>query len=378
LRENRALLMRERLAARSAMAGAAEGALDLEELFPGVGDVWLEIGFGAGEHVVVQALANPDTGILACEHYLNGVAACLAKLEAEGLDNVRLHNGDARDLMDALPDAAIGRVFLLYPDPWPKARHHKRRFISPENLDAFSRIMRAGAHLRVASDIPDYIEWTLEHLAARDDFTLIGDPEGGFRALSDFRADRPMIRPELVAAARRWAEPVLAAAATLAALWIAGASTLRWGWLTLVLSAIILLAGGLWLREAVRRVRLSAAREGSGQVFVEERRVLYIGRFGNVQVDLDDVTRIDLATFTPGGAVTGAIAGGGVPAVANRQASASVMLFSPGSPPVTVPLDAEGEDGFLDALCSLPGFRLDDLSGGLAATQPIVTIWRRA
>ena len=83
--------------------------------------------------------------------------------------------------MDRLPDASIGRVFLLYPDPWPKARHHKRRFINPENLQAFSQIMRAGAILRVASDIPDYIEWTLEHLAARDDFTLLGDPATGFR-----------------------------------------------------------------------------------------------------------------------------------------------------------------------------------------------------
>lgn len=187
-----------------------------------------------------------------------------------------------------------------------------------------------------------------------------------------------MIRPELVALARRWAEPALAAAATLMALWIAGASTLRWGWLTLVLSAIILVAGGLWLREAIRRVRLSAAQGDSGQVFVEERRVLYIGRFGNVQVDLDDVTRIDLATFKPSGAIAGSIGLGGATAVATRQASASVMLFSPGSPPVTVPLNAEGEDRFLDALCSLPGFRLDDLSGGLAKTQPIVTIWRRA
>lgn len=167
------------------MTGAQEGALDLGALFSGGGDVWLEVGFGAGEHVVTQAAANADVGILACEHYLNGVAACLAQVEAAKLDNVRLHNGDARDLMDAIPDSTIGRVFLLYPDPWPKARHHKRRFISPENLDAFSRIMRTGAHLRVASDIPEYIDWTLAHLAERGDFALIGDPASGFRQAWD-------------------------------------------------------------------------------------------------------------------------------------------------------------------------------------------------
>jgi len=116
---------------------------------------------------------------------LNGVASCLSHIEKNSLSNVRLHNGDARDLMDRLPDASVGRVFLLYPDPWPKARHHKRRFINPDNLDAFARIMRGGAVLRVASDIPDYIEWTLEHLAERSEFTLLGDPATGFRKAWD-------------------------------------------------------------------------------------------------------------------------------------------------------------------------------------------------
>lgn len=176
-----------------------------------------------------------------------------------------------------------------------------------------------------------------------------------------------MIRPELLDTARRWREPILAGLATLAALWIAGASTLRWGWLTLVLSAVILVAGGLWLREAIRRVRLAAGHGDGGRVFVEERRVLYVGRFGNVQVDLDDVTRVDLAISKP-----------------NGGSHASVILFLLQGPPVTVPLDAEGEDGFLDALCSLPGFRLDDLTGALSgaavggrAAAPLVTIWRR-
>lgn len=166
--------MRERLAARSAMPAEAGATLDLQNLFPDARGVWLEIGFGAGEHVVAQARRRPDVGILACEHYLNGVASCLARLEEQDLANVRLHHGDARDLMDAVPEAALERVFLLYPDPWPKTRHHKRRFINPENLDAFARIMGDGATLRVASDIAEYIDWTLERLAERDDFALVG------------------------------------------------------------------------------------------------------------------------------------------------------------------------------------------------------------
>lgn len=175
-----------------------------------------------------------------------------------------------------------------------------------------------------------------------------------------------MIRPELLAAARRWAEPLLAAGATVAALWIAGASTLRWGWLTLVLSTVILVAGGLWIREAVRRVRFSAAHADSGRVFVEERRVLYVGQLGNVQVDLDEVSRIDLAVSKP-----------------NGKTWASVMLYGEGAPPVSIPLNAEGEDALLDALCALPGFRLDDLTSAMARMtrkqerRPIVTIWRR-
>jgi len=181
LRDNRAILMRERLADYAALPDGVDEKIDEKSMFSGISELWLEVGFGAGEHVAAQALANPSIGILACEHYLNGVASCLAHLEKNNLNNVKLHNGDARDLMDRLPDGSISKVFLLYPDPWPKARHHKRRFINSENLDAFARVMRGGAILRVASDIPEYIEWTLEHLAERSEFTLLGDPETGFR-----------------------------------------------------------------------------------------------------------------------------------------------------------------------------------------------------
>ncbi len=147
--------------------------LDLEANFPQAKQIWLEVGFGGGEHLVAQAAANPAVGLIGCEHYVDGVAGCLAKLETGEIENARVHHGDARDLMDALPDASVSRAFLLYPDPWPKARHHKRRFINPENLDSFARILTDEAHLRVASDIPEYIDWTKEHLLERADFALI-------------------------------------------------------------------------------------------------------------------------------------------------------------------------------------------------------------
>ncbi len=139
------------------------------------GEIWLEVGFGAGEHLVAQAQANPSVTLIGCEHYVDGVASCLSKLEAERVENARIHHGDARDLMDAMPESGIARAFLLYPDPWPKAKHHKRRFVSTENLDSFARILRSGAHLRIASDIPDYIDWTREHVGPHSGFALVSD-----------------------------------------------------------------------------------------------------------------------------------------------------------------------------------------------------------
>ena len=167
-------LFEERRIRYLALADRAQ-ALDPSVLFSQSQDTWLEIGFGAGEHLAAQATANPQIGLIGCEHYVDGVASCFSRLEREEIHNVRVHHGDARDLMDALPDASIGRSFLLYPDPWPKARHHKRRFINPENLDSFARIMVDGAHLRVASDIPEYIDWTREALAEHSDFSLVAD-----------------------------------------------------------------------------------------------------------------------------------------------------------------------------------------------------------
>ena len=153
--------MRERL--RDLAVLPEDGARpDLAALFGGRSEIWLEIGFGGGEHLARQASDYPDVGMIGCEHYIDGVAKLLSAIDAERLGNVRVHPHDARDVMDALPDGCLARVFLLYPDPWPKTRHHKRRFMCTENLDALARLMRPGAELRVASDIPDYIRHSLQ------------------------------------------------------------------------------------------------------------------------------------------------------------------------------------------------------------------------
>jgi len=137
--------------------------LDLDPITGGA-PLWLEIGFGSGEHLVHQAVANPEVAIIGAEPFVNGVATCLGKLRQTSAPNLRLHMGDARDLMDVLPDASVAKAFLLYPDPWPKARHHRRRFVTPEHLGPLRRVMETGAELRVATDIPDYVRQTLEEV----------------------------------------------------------------------------------------------------------------------------------------------------------------------------------------------------------------------
>ncbi|MCR9068239.1 MAG: tRNA (guanine(46)-N(7))-methyltransferase TrmB [Rhodobacteraceae bacterium] len=137
--------------------------LDLGALFGGR-PVWLEVGFGGGEHMVHQASENPDVGIIGCEPYINGVAMLLGKIRASGVENLRVYPGDVRDLFDVLPDASLRRAFLLYPDPWPKARHHRRRFVTPEHLQPLARVMAPGAEFRVATDIPDYVRQTLQEV----------------------------------------------------------------------------------------------------------------------------------------------------------------------------------------------------------------------
>lgn len=120
----------------------------------------LEIGFGAGEHLAAMAEDAPEDGFVGCDVFLNGVAALLSRIDDAGLANVRIHDGDARALLDWLPDASLDQVFILFPDPWPKPRHHKRRLISPDMLASLARVMKCGAPLQIASDIPAYIRTT--------------------------------------------------------------------------------------------------------------------------------------------------------------------------------------------------------------------------
>lgn len=137
--------------------------LDLKRRFDGR-PVWLEIGFGGGEHLVHQAVENPQVGILGAEPYINGVAMLLGKIRRAKADNIAVFPGDARDLMDVLPEASIDRAFLLYPDPWPKARHHRRRFVTFEHLEPLARVLKPGAVFRVATDIEDYVRQTLQEV----------------------------------------------------------------------------------------------------------------------------------------------------------------------------------------------------------------------
>jgi tRNA (guanine-N7-)-methyltransferase len=132
--------------------------------------VWLEIGFGAGEHLIEQAKANPAVGLIGCEPFLNGVAAALAGIEREGLVNVRLRRGDAQALVEAAPDGFFSRVFILYPDPWPKRRHNKRRIVSDAMIEALARVVKPGGEVRFATDIDDYAGWTLRRFLASPHF----------------------------------------------------------------------------------------------------------------------------------------------------------------------------------------------------------------
>lgn len=130
----------------------------------------LEIGFGGGEHLAARAKARPDIGFIGCEPFLNGVAKLLVEIDENQLSNLAVHDDDARPLMAALPDASLDMAFLLYPDPWPKKRHNKRRFISAENLDSLFRVLKPEAEFLVASDIADYLDWTLGHMRAHGGF----------------------------------------------------------------------------------------------------------------------------------------------------------------------------------------------------------------
>ena len=168
------------------------GSLDPAALFaPRPAALWLEVGFGSGEHLAWQAERNPTVGFLGAEYYVNGVAALLRQIAERGLENVRVLQGDARALMDALPAACLQRVFVLFPDPWPKTRHHKRRIIQRASLTRLATLMNDGAELRVATDDPSYQRWILEHAVSHPAFDwLAEDPQDWRRRPDDWPPTR--------------------------------------------------------------------------------------------------------------------------------------------------------------------------------------------
>ena len=142
-----------------------------ESLWPKpVSAVRLEIGFGGGEHLLHRARMFPDTGFIGVEPFVNSMAKLLGNLEIEGLDDIRLYDDDATQVLDWLPDACIDQIDLLYPDPWPKKKHWKRRFVSKVNLDRFARVLKPGGRFCFASDIDTYINWTLGHIVDHSGF----------------------------------------------------------------------------------------------------------------------------------------------------------------------------------------------------------------
>jgi len=149
----------------------AEGELiQPRELFEDPSEIWLEIGFGGGEHVSGQAMKAPSIGILASEVFMEGVAKLLGQIEDSSLQNVRLWPNDGRDLVNALAPNSVDRAFILFPDPWPKTRHQKRRLIQPPFLDALTRVMKVGGRVRFATDVRSYADEALTHMLAHPAF----------------------------------------------------------------------------------------------------------------------------------------------------------------------------------------------------------------
>ncbi len=171
-----------------------EKKLDLAALFTGQpasesrvevsvkSEFWLEIGFGGGEHLAWQAAHHPNVGFLGAEYFFNGIASLLRHIDDRRLENLRIYDGDVRDLLPRLSDASLARVFILFPDPWPKSRHNKRRLIQDDTLEELARVVKDGGELRIATDDPDYLRWSLEHLMRSRDFTWTAERAADWRS----------------------------------------------------------------------------------------------------------------------------------------------------------------------------------------------------
>jgi len=148
---------------------------------PDIRELWMEIGFGGGEHLAAQANAHPDVGIIGCEPFLNGVAKLLSLLDENKSENVRIYADDARDIFPDVPDGALDRVFVLFPDPWPKAKHHKRRLIQTPLLDDLARMLKDGGEFRFASDHMGYVRWVLSFAVKHPDFEWLAEGPSDWR-----------------------------------------------------------------------------------------------------------------------------------------------------------------------------------------------------
>ena len=175
------------------------GPLDSAALFGDVRPLEFEIGFGSGEHLAGHAAARRDTGFIGCEPFLNGIVGALGHVRDLHLDNVRLHMGDALEVMERLPDASLDRIYLLHPDPWRKARHAKRRMINHGPLDLFGAKLKPGGEFRLGTDDPTYCRWAMMVMNARRDFTWLAQSAADFRTPP---ADWPETRYERKARAK--------------------------------------------------------------------------------------------------------------------------------------------------------------------------------
>lgn len=152
-----------------------------KSLMPGAAEAWLEIGFGGGEHLAAQAGLRPDVLFIGAEPFQNGVASALRHIDDAALGNVRLKDGDARELLGHLPDASLERAFILFPDPWPKVRHHKRRLVQAETVAELARVLKPGARLRFASDWADYVDWSLARFSGSPHFSWTAERAADWR-----------------------------------------------------------------------------------------------------------------------------------------------------------------------------------------------------
>ena len=157
------------------------GPVDPRILMPEASEAWLEIGFGGGEHLAEQAARNPNAVMIGCEPFLNGVASVLRHIDDRGLKNVRIHADDGRDVVNAIPDASLDRVMILFPDPWHKVRHNKRRLLNEETAAQIARVLKPGGRLRFVTDWKDYAGWALERLNRTPDLVWLANEADDWR-----------------------------------------------------------------------------------------------------------------------------------------------------------------------------------------------------